>query len=746
MKILHLLESKSLPENIVLYSTHQKVMQALQNAKYLSSKYHVIVTNPPYMGSKGMNNELRIFAQEKYPDSKSDLFAMFIERGFDLIVEHGYNAMVTMQSWMFLSSYEKLRERLLDEVTIDCMVHMANMVMGIAFGTAATVWNKTKKADFKGHFSYVYYEDLTEENEPKQFPMQNDRLARASAADFKKIPGSPIAYWVSERVREIFEKSDSLDMHAKAKSGQNTGDNERFIRQWFEVSQQKIGYGYEKLSDTFNSSHKWYPYNKGGNFRKWYGNKECVINWQNDGEEIKTYAVKRNKGKHWSRYIQNLEYMLKEGVTWSFISSSYFGVRYTEKGCLFDYAGCSLFPDKYEDLYYVIGLLCSKLSFDFLKIINPTLNFQPGTVSKIPFITNSIDKKNVESISKKTISLVKSDWDLYETSWDFITLPLLKPEFHHPKLAETYTKLRYHWKEMTLETQRLEEENNRIFIEAYGLQDELTPDVSLSEITLTCNPYYRYGNNKTEEELETLLLTDTIKELISYAVGCMFGRYSPEKEGLILANQGEKLADFKEKVPEASFLPDEDNIIPILDDEYYTDDIVGRFKEFLKFTFGAETLSENLDFIAGALSKKGEASEKVIRDYFLKDFYKDHVKMYKKRPIYWLFTSGKDKVFNALVYMHRYDKTTLAKMRIDYLLDFESKLDAKRPLLEKDISENSKNRGKAETELAKLKKNIEELVKYDELLKNKADQMIEIDLDDGVKVNYEKFKGLVGKI
>ncbi|AGF95618.1 Type II restriction enzyme methylase subunit [Methanosarcina mazei Tuc01] len=307
--------------------------------------------------------------------------------------------------------------------------------------------------------------------------------------------------------------------------------------------------------------------------------------------------------------------------------------------------------------------------------------------------------------------------------------------------------LRTHWKEMTLEMQRLEEENNRIFIEAYGLQDELTPEVQLSEITLTCNPYYRYGNNKTDEELEALLLTDTIKELISYAVGCMFGRYSPEKEGLILANQGEKLADFKEKVPGATFLPDEDNIVPILDDEYYTDDIVGRFKEFLKLTFGAETLSENLDFIAGALSKKAESPEKVIRNYFLRDFYNDHVKMYKKRPIYWLFTSSeKGKAFNALVYMHRYDKTTLAKMRIDYLLDFESKLDAQRSLLEKEITENSKNSGKAESELAKLNKKINELVKYDELLKNKADQMIEIDLDDGVVENYKKFEGLVGKI
>jgi type II restriction/modification system DNA methylase subunit YeeA len=750
--LLSQLESKNLSGNLFHLATHQRVLHALNQTDYLSPKYHVVITNPPYMGGKGMNARLRTFLQDNYTDMKSDLFSAFIERIMEMTQKGGFIGMMTPFNWMFLSSFEKLRHKILEQYTLTNLVRPEfHAFFDSAYVTICgfTLFAK-KLSNFKGSFidlQRFYGERLQPVKTLEAINnLECGWFFRASAADFKKIPGSPIAYWVSERVREIFEKSDFLDMHAKAKSGQNTGDNERFVRQWFEISQQKIGYGYEKLSDTCNNSHKWYPYNKGGAFRKWYGNKDCVINWQNDGEEVKTYAVERNKGKHWSRYIQNLEYMFREGVTWSFISSSYFGVRYTEKGCLFDYAGCSLFPDRHEDLYYTIGLLCSKLSFDFLKIINPTLNLQPGTVSKIPFITSDIDKKNVEQTSKKAISLVKSDWDSYETSWDFTILPLLQSDYRQPTLSETYTKLRAHWKEMTLEMQRLEDENNRIFIEVYGLQEELTPEVPLSEITLTCNPYYRYGNNKTEEELEDLLLADTIKELISYAVGCMFGRYSSEKEGLILANQGEKLGDFKEKVPGATFLPDEDNIIPILDDEYYTDDIVGRFKEFLKFTFGADTLSENLDFIAGALSKKGEASEKVIRNYFLKDFYSDHVKMYKKRPIYWLFTSGKDKVFNALVYMHRYDKTTLAKMRIDYLLDFESKLDAQRPLLEKEIAANSKNKGKAETELTKLNKKIEELVKYDALLQHKADQLIEIDLDYGVVENYKKFERLVGKI
>lgn len=726
--LLHLLESKNLSGNLSHLSTHQKVLQALKQADYLSPKYHVVIANPPYMGGKAMDSRLRIFAQDNYPDSKSDLFAMFIERGFDLTLNHGYNAMVTMQSWMFLSSYEKMRERLLDEVTIDCMVHMANMVMGIAFGTAATVWNKTKKADFKGHFSYVYYENLTEENKPKQFPMQNDRLTSASAADFKKIPGSPIAYWVSDKIIESFNHRESLVSAIAKSEGKNvTTDNARFIRYFWEVNNFDVG----------TIPRKWFPCAMGGEFRKWYGNIINVIDWSDSAREFyrKTPAGRIIRKEFWSL----------PGVTWSKVGSGLPSFRFLKVEEM--YQETAVLQNTIDDSFYLLALLNANISRYYLSFLSPTINFQLEDIGSIPIIKRETVRTSTSKIVKQITQLACFDWDSYEISRDYTTLPLLKSEFRHLTLNDTYTNLRTHWKEITLEMQRLEEENNRIFIEAYGLKGELTPDVPLSEITLTCNPYYRYGNNKTEEELEALLLTDTVKELISYAVGCMFGRYSPEKEGLILANQGEKLADFKEKVLGASFLPDEDNIIPILDDEYYTDDIVGRFKEFLKLTFGAETLSENLDFIAGALSKKNEAPEKVIRNYFLRDFYSDHVKMYKKRPIYWLFTSSeKGKAFNALVYMHRYDKTTLAKMRIDYLLDFESKLHAQRSLLEKEITENSKNSGKAESELAKLNKKINELVKYDELLKNKADQMIEIDLDDGVVENYKKFEGLVGKI
>jgi type II restriction/modification system DNA methylase subunit YeeA len=732
--LLHLLKPKNLSGNLSQLSTHQNVLKALKQADYLSPKYHVVIANPPYMGGKGMNNELKTFLQENYTDVKSDLFSAFTIRNTELTLPKGQLGFVTPYVWMFISSYEDLRSYILENCTITSLAQLEyNAFEPACIPVCTFSIENAHHSNFKG--GYVRLSDFrgAENQAPKTLEaIKNPNCGwfyRASAADFKKIPGSPIAYWVSELITKLYTNKYFLGDQVFVSEGIKSSDNERFLRLWQEVSLDKTN-----IHSKDNSS--WHMHHKGGEFRKWYGNLDYLILWENNGKEIKEQP---NSG------IQGIKTFSKDGFTWSDVTSGRFSARLKPKCHKFDSVSPAGFPVLDISTECIIAFLNSNIVSKLTPVLNPTLHFKVGNLRALPaYIVET--QPTVQLIINSLLKISKSDWDSYETSWDFTTLPLLRPEFRHPTLAETYTTLHAHWKEMTLEMQRLEEENNRIFIEAYGLQDELTPDVPLSEITLTCNPYYRYGNNKSEKELEKLLLTYTVKEFISYAVGCMFGRYSPEKEGLILANQGEKLADFKEKVPGATFLPDEDNIIPILDDEYYTDDIVGRFKEFLKLTFGAETLSENLDFIAGALSKKNEAPEKVIRDYFLKDFYKDHVKMYKKRPIYWLFTSGKEKVFNALVYMHRYDKTTLAKMRIDYLLDFESKLDAQRSLLEKEITENPENRRKAESELAKLNKKIEELVKYDELLQHKADQMIEIDLDDGVKVNYEKFEGLVGKI
>ena len=554
---------------------------------------------------------------------------------------------------------------------------------------------------------------------------------RASAEDFKKIPGSPIAYWTSTSVWDIFG-NEKLGEIAFPRKGLDTGDNEKFLRLWIEVNYLNIEY--RCSGPDFSSKCKWYPINRGGNYRKWYGNNEFLINWFNDGEEIK--SLKNIDGKTKAN-LRNESYYFKESITWSAISSSNFSSRYCPPGGLFGAGGYSVFSD-FLDIYIIGGLLGSKISNYILKIISPTLNFEAGNISAIPFINPNNDKtgKNV----RKLIDLSKNDWDSYETSWDFTTLPLISPEYLSPTIEASYQKLRSHWQEMTTEMKELEEENNKIFIEAYGLQDELTPDVPLSEITLTCNPHYRYDASKPEEELEALLRTDTIKELISYAVGCMFGRYSLDKPGLILANQGETVEDYLKQVPHPTFRPDDDNIIPVLDDEYFPDDIVGRFKNFLKIVFGEKTLSQNLDYIAQALTGKSTPSpEKVIRDYFLKDFFKDHVQRYKKRPIYWMFSSGKQQGFNALIYMHRYNKTTLAKMRTDYLLELEAKLDAELTALSEDPVKNK-------ARISKIKKQIDEMKTWDELLNNKALALIEIDLDDGVVVNYAKFKGLVRAI
>ncbi|WP_214044219.1 BREX-1 system adenine-specific DNA-methyltransferase PglX [Methanomethylovorans sp.] len=549
---------------------------------------------------------------------------------------------------------------------------------------------------------------------------------RASAADFKKIPGSPIAYWVSKNFLKYYSLGKKVADIALPRVGCQTSDNERFLRIWHEV---------EKNKSSFSRGQKWFPYYKGGSFRRWYGNRELVINWENNGKEVIQYAT--NLYRSPTRTVKNQNYYFCEGITWSTLSTGLMSFRYMPENGIFDTKGSACFSETRTLLDYANGLLNSKVAQKYIEISSPTLDYSTTSVGNIPLVL--IPKLNLELINT-LIDISQKDWDSYETSWDFTTLPLLQPEYRQPTLRETYAKLRAHWKEMTLEMQRLEEENNRIFIEAYGLQDELTPDVPLSEITLTCNPHYRYKGNKSEEELEALLLADTIKEFISYAVGCMFGRYSLDKPGLVLANQGEKIGDYLKQVPEPSFMPDEDNIIPILEDDYLENGIVDRFKEFLNVTFGKEQLSENLDFIAEALGgKSSKSSETVIREYFLRSFYKDHLKTYKKRPIYWLFTSGKGRAFNALVYMHRYNRETLAKMRTDHLLELEGKLDAKKEMIGSDI-------GKDAQEKARLRKMIDELMAYDEVLKNKADAYIETDLDDGVVVNYAKFEGLVEKI
>jgi type II restriction/modification system DNA methylase subunit YeeA len=729
--IRRMLNEKNLSGNLTLIAPHKKVRDVLKQADYLSPKYHVVIANPPYMGGKGMNARLRTFLQENYADVKSDLFSAFIERIIGMIQKGGFIGMMTPFNWMFLKSFEKLRDKILGESTLTNLVRPEfHAFFDSAYVSICGFTLYTRPiSNFKGSFIDLQKFYGVSLQPAKALEAINNPdcswFYRTSAADFKKIPGSPIAYWISDKVREIFAVSKQLSDVGAPKQGLATGANEKFLRLWQETSYKKIGLNIYSREEVKGSGKKWFPCNKGGSFRKWYGNNNHIVNWENDGLYLTNF-----KGS----VIRNPNYYFKEGISWSTISSSSASFRLSPVGFIFETKGSVYFLKNSNEFNYLFGYLNCKLVNHFLKAISPTLDYHEGPLGKLPIIPPESEqtKSHIDHLTQQCIDISREEWDSRETSWDFTTNELLRHKTTN-SIEDAYNNYCTHWKGQFFKLHSNEEELNRIFIDIYDLADELTSDVPLEDITIL----------KTESEIkdgELVFKKETlVKQLISYAVGCMFGRYSLDKPGLILANQGETINDYLQQVPEPSFMPDDDNIIPILEDEYFTDDIVGRFKEFLKATFGAESLAENLEFIAGALSKSkngSASSEKVIRDYFLKSFFKDHVKTYKKRPIYWLFTSGKGRGFNALVYMHRYNRETLAKMRTDYLLELEAKLDARIRMLGDESA----------AEKGRLGKQIEELVAYDGVLHNKSLEYIDIDLDDGVKVNYAKFEGLVGKI
>ncbi len=562
---------------------------------------------------------------------------------------------------------------------------------------------------------------------------------RASSVDFGRLPGRPIAYWLPRAALNILDESVPLGEISDPRKGMCTRDNDYFVRLWPEVSLGKVGFGIASRQDAKASRKRWFPYQKGGEFRQWYGNQNSVVDWENDGYRLlnmESLGWKGNSTNH------NLDYIFKPAIVWSKITSSIPNFRRSTGGFLYDDASGMCHVSDGDDVNDVLGFLCSKVGQYYMEVINPTMNIQPGNMASMPFL-GSAKTRNIDSI----VALAKLDWDAYETSWDFTILPVMHPDHRQPTLKDSYQKLRAHWREMTLEMQRLEDENNRIFIDAYGLQDELTPEVPLNEITLTCNPHYRYGGDKSEEELEALLLADTMRELVSYAVGCMLGRYSLDKPGLILANQGETLADYLARVPEPSFPADDDNVIPVLDGDWFADDITLRFRQFLRVAFGEEHYDENLAFIEQALNVKGKRNYS-LRDYFLSEFYADHVKRYKKRPIYWLFSSPKGS-FNALIYMHRYRPDTVSLV-LKYLRDYREKLSTEKERqasvsINPATSQGDKTR--ALKEVDRLAKVLAELEDYErDVLYPLATEQKPIDLDDGVKVNYLKFGAALKKI
>lgn len=749
--MLDIRESRGVYGDLVYRTAHEKVLSVLRQADYLSQKYHVVIANPPYMGSNGMNGRLKAWARDNFPNSKRDLFAMFIERNLDLVAERGLVAMITMQSWMFLSSFQALRMRILRQETILSMAHFGakafDNISGEVVTTTAFCIARQSMPKYKGAFLSLV--DGTSESE-KALAMykaiKNLECAPfhlTSSDDFRKIPESPIAYWVSKAVLSLFQNNAFLSDKIEAREGFITGNNDLFLRRWCEIGIREIGFGTENDNDANKSKKRYFPCVKGGSYRRWSGNFEFVVNWLNDGQDLKAFEDPET-GRIRS-HTYNGDYAFRTGFTWSAISSEAFAVRHVPPGFMFESGGPMGFAKEISELLLYEAFLNSVVTNHMIKIVSPGLVFKLGYILNLPVL--EVPPKNIANLTRSAVQLSDSDWNSYETAWGFASHPLLNLDCCQPTLNATYLSLRSRWKEMSLEMQRIEEENNRVFIEACGLQDELDPDVPLNEITLTCNPHYRYGSDKNEEELEKLLLADTMRELVSYAVGCMFGRYALDTPGLILANQGETIEDYLIRIPKPRFPAADNNVIPMLDGDWFADDMSERFHRFLRVAFGEEHCDENLRFVEKALNIRNRRNYS-IRDYFLGEFYSDHVKRYKKRPIYWLFSSPGGN-FNALVYMHRYRPDTVSVVLNDYLREFHAKLASHKNHLEAvNISASSSSeKTKALKEAEKIRKTIGEMEEYERgVLYPLATRQIEIDLDDGVKANYPKFGNALKKI
>jgi len=719
----------------------------VQQAVLLAAKYDAVVANPPYMGSGSMNNEIKKFTSSQYTDAKSDVFACFMERGYSLAKLTGRTAMITMQSWLFLSSFQKMRERLLRNQTIATLCHVGYNsfpTMNSKIAQAAIFTLSMNRA--QGYVGvYINLNDAPQSANKNEIFLRRDPRERYEVAskEFSKIPGSPIAYWASNQVLQAFEIGQPIGSSCSTRKGMATGLNAEFVRSWHEVSISRIGLGQTRTSAKACGL-KWFPYANGGAFRKWYGQYDDIVNWESDGERLQTE-------EHESGRIRavnlNLEFIFKPGLSWTSITSSFFSIRYMPSGFLFSSASNALFRNNEIDLYLDLAFLNSNVHASLSKIINPTLNANPGDIGKIPLLP--IHKREV--YAEALLNLSKHDWSIYERSWDFQSLPLLSASTDpNPTLESSYTAWIANNKQTIAEMKRLEEENNRLFIDAYGLQDELTPEVPIEQITLTVNPAYRYGGNLSEDELWSRFRQDTIKEFLSYATGCMMGRYSLDQPGLILANAGDTLENYVAKVGKStgdlSFQPDRDAIIPVLDGEWFEDDMVARSREFLRVTFPASSLNTDLAFIETSLGKD-------IRKYFCTDFYKDHLQTYKKRPIYWLVQSPSGPAkggFACLIYLHRYTKDTLNLVLNNYFRPYLQKLEARLAQLGLDQLNDalpSRDRTAARKEAEKITKVLKDCQAWEQdALLPLAQQRIELDLDDGVKVNYLKLQDVLAPI
>ena len=730
-------------DSVGVEDTAEQLNRLIDIGETMARKYWVTCTNPPYAGTSNLSANVNNFVKKNYPDSKADLFAVFIERCRQMTVNNGFQAMITQHAWMFLSSFEKLREKMMLTETVN-MAHLGarafEEIGGEVVQTTAFVRCANHVEGYKGTYCRLI-KPTSQQGKADMF-ISGQNQYRVGQISFSKIPGVPVAYWISPEVLKLFDER-TVGSIADAKSGMTTTDNTRFLRLWEEVNCQKIGFGYGNIADTQDMKYKWFPFCKGGDFRRWAGNESFVVNWFNNGEEIRIAAEGATGGR-----LVNIDCALRECLVWTKISSANISLRMKKQGIFFSDAAPGVFANR-ETLYYLLALLNTKYANEIIKLINPTLNFVPGAVSSVPVKKDEKNKGKIIEIAEGNVQLSEQDWDSFETSWDFKKHPLLQ---NVSTISEAFNQWQAECDDRFNQLKTNEEELNRIFIDIYGLQDELTPEVEDKDVTV----------RKAD-------LQRDIKSLLSYAVGCMFGRYSTYKDGLLFAGEPYSLQAFVDKMNERPgtisaeelerayrnegivvdemFFPDADNVIPITDEEYLDDDIVSRLCAWLKAVYGADTLEANLDYIAKALGNKGSTSREIIRNYFLNDFFKDHCQTYSvtgsgKRPIYWLFDSGKQNGFKALVYLHRYTPDTIGNLRIDYLHKmqrvYESEINRMQDMM--DHSGNAREVAAASKRKDKLAKQLKECREYDEKISHLALSRIELDLDDGVKVNYRKLQ------
>ncbi|USK68580.1 BREX-1 system adenine-specific DNA-methyltransferase PglX [Peribacillus asahii] len=706
-------------ETFEVFEQIEEIQQLFRQGKILNNQYDVVITNPPYMGAKGMNPKLSEYVKQHFKDSKADLFAVFMERCNDFTKENGYHAEINQHSWMFLSSYETFRKKIIDTQVIYSMIHLgAHTFEEIGGEVVQSTTFILRNISVKG-VSGIFYRLIASNNHIQKeidfINEQNKYLADSSY--FISIPGNPIAYWASDKVRNIILNNRKLGEISLIKKGMFTGNNNLFIRYWHEISFKKLGLGIQDLDEGFNSRKKWFPTKKGGGFRRWTGNDVEVVSMDKESYQL----IEMNNGH------RSPQYYFSPSISWSSVTSGKFSARLSEKGFINNTASMSLFYKNF-DLKILLAFLNSKLIDIFLNQLSPTLNYTAGDLERIPLVDlNAIAKNKITEIVDRNIDISKQDWDSFEISWDFKRHPFLTYGKNEPKLQSSYMNWETYAESQFRQLQKNEEELNRIFIDLYGLQDELTPEVPDEEVTVRQADCERNA-----------------KSFLSYCVGLMMGRYSLDEEGMAYAGGEWDLSKY------VSFKPDDDGILPLTENVYFEDDVVSRLEDILVIVFGEETLAENLRWLAESLTmKSSETPVERLRRYFFDEFYKDHCKIYSKRPIYWMVDSGKKKGFRALVYLHRYNTETLAKVRFQYVQDLQEKLRAEQRRLEQDLINpdlTTAMKKRYEKQLTTIKSQQEELVTFDKKLAELANQRIALDLDDGVVVNYAKLQDVLSPI